>query len=75
MQGKRIRGIVYNWRPCADSDKDGEEFDTYYVGKNGVTEIIDQRMNENCYNVLFENGDRVDIFNPNKVYWIHGKKN
>ena len=68
-----ITRINYNWRPCSDGDQSGEDYDSFVVGSDGVTEIREHSTfvegDKWFYDVYFENGPKARIFNPNMVVY------
>lgn len=64
---KRISKVHYNWHQIKDGEDD---WYTYELGKNGVTEIT--RINDNFVNVRFEDGKQIDIGNINQIHYENG---
>jgi len=65
----KITGIQYNWRQVADDDEIGEDYDYAEVGVESVVAITDNRLNLGSFNIIFENGAMIELFNPNKIYY------
>lgn len=62
---QKIQELHYNWY----STHEAEEYHYYIVGKHGVTHILHNSAPER-YDVYFEDGGRVTIYNPNEVMWV-----
>lgn len=62
-----ISELIYNWF----FTNEGQEHNTYTVGKHGVTQIIEHQSKGDgdrwYYDVFFDDGRMERIFNPNKV--------
>jgi hypothetical protein len=77
---KAVKSVTFNWHQAGstmDRDGAGENFDRSEVGKNGVTEIIENvpmnGMQLWNYEVHDETGIKTRIFNPNFVEYYTPK--
>ncbi|KIO75596.1 hypothetical protein TH53_19860 [Pedobacter lusitanus] len=66
-----IINVTYNWRVVSDGHQTIDCADEYHVGVNGVVTIEEhQAMGSGdrwFYNIVFDNGNELKIFNPNTV--------
>ncbi len=67
----KIVKLTANWFAWNDGHEAGEEFADYEVGKKDVIEIGEHQphgANDKWYyDVIFENGAIIRVFNPNSV--------
>jgi hypothetical protein len=77
----KIVRIDYNWYVAHDDGFSSEEYSVHMLGKKytsrgkvkTVTKIIEYPWegagDKWCYEVMFDDGSKERIFNPNKVYY------
>lgn len=70
---KKVIKLYYNWRQVNDGYQQGDDYNIFEVGKNGVIEIIENEPHNGMqlwnYEIHFENGESQRIFNPNHVFY------
>ena len=69
----KITKIYYNWRPEGDNKDYGENYDFEMIGSNNCINIEEHPSQGEgdkwYYDVQFENGNMIRIFNPNQIFY------
>jgi len=76
----RVKSVTVNWHQVGsvtDRDGVGENYDLYEVGRNGVTEIIENAPTNGMelwnFVIRYEDGKTFRVFNPNEVEYFANK--
>ena len=69
---REVIRLDFNWfQRIESSEMAGEDYSQYFLGKDGVTSITEDRNEAGnfSYLVVFEQGNQIRIFNPNLVVY------